>query len=260
MLKATSMPWLQRALAFLSIILVWQVVVWLRLIPVLYLPSVDTVAVALISLVRSGELLHAEILTLARALAGLGLTIAIAIPLAGLSSMYKPFRNAIRPIAELVRPLPPAALVPMTVFALGSNMKLYMFVVCMVAIWPTYLSALSALEGSEDVLRQTGRSFGCNRLELLRDVLLPQALPTIFIGIRLSASISLIGVVVAEMLAGHSGIGHLLFQKAFAVRVPDVFAITLICGLNGMLFNQGVNFLRNSICGWHVQFSVEAAA
>lgn len=254
------MVWLRRGFAILTLLLIWQIVVWMNVIPPQYLPPVHTAALALSDMLKSGELLEAELMTISRALAGLGLTLALALPLAGLSAICKPFQAALQPIAELVRPLPPAALVPITVFALGSNMKLYLLVVCLVAMWPTYLSAVAAFEGIEDVLRQTGRSFGCNRLQLLRDVLFPQALPAIFVGIRISASISLIAVVVAEMLGGHSGLGHLLFQKAFAVRVPDVFAITLICGLNGMVFNQGVNLVKNYVCGWHTQFRAEATA
>jgi ABC-type nitrate/sulfonate/bicarbonate transport system permease component len=110
------------------------------------------------------------------------------------------------------------------------------------------------------VLLRTGRAFGCDRLALVRSIVLPQALPQIFIGVRIAASISLIGSVVTDLFAGQDGLGYLLFERAFALRIPDVLALTVLCGINGMLFNQMVLTLRRIFIGWHEQMMAEAAA
>ena len=110
------------------------------------------------------------------------------------------------------------------------------------------------------MLLRTGRAFGCNKPALIRDIVLPQALPQIFIGIRIAATISLIGSVVTDFFAGQDGLGYLLFERAFALRIPDVFALTLLCGVNGMVFNEMVLVLRRLIIGWHVQMMREATA
>jgi hypothetical protein len=73
-----------------------------------------------------------------------------------------------------------------------------------------------------------------------RGILLPNGLPQIFIGVRIAASVSLIGSVVTDLFAGQDGLGYLLFERAFALRVPDVLAPTVLRGLSGMLFNQMV--------------------
>jgi ABC-type nitrate/sulfonate/bicarbonate transport system permease component len=97
-------------------------------------------------------------------------------------------------------------------------------------------------------------------LELIRSVVLPQALPQIFIGIRIAATVSLIGSVVTDLFAGQDGLGYLLFERAFALRIPDVFALTVLCGINGMIFNQMVLVLRRFVIGWHEQMMAEATA
>ena len=97
-------------------------------------------------------------------------------------------------------------------------------------------------------------------MELIRSIVLPQALPQIFIGIRIAATVSLIGSVVTDLFAGQDGLGYLLFERAFALRIPDVFALTVLCGINGMLFNQMVLVLRRFIIGWHEQMMAEATA
>jgi len=66
--------------------------------------------------------------------------------------------------------------------------------------------------------------------------------------------------VVTDLFAGQDGLGYLLFERAFALRIPDVFALTVLCGINGMLFNQMVLVLRRFIIGWHEQMMAEAAA
>lgn len=85
-------------------------------------------------------------------------------------------------------------------------------------------------------------------------------MPQIFIGIRIAATVSLIGSVVTDLFAGQDGLGFLLFERAFALRIPDVFALTVLCGLNGMVFNEMVMVLRRLVIGWHERMIAEAAA
>ena len=99
----------------------------------------------------------------------------------------------------------------------------------------------------------TGRMFGLNNWQLLWQVKLPAALPEIFTGIRYAATISLIAVIVAEMLAGRDGIGFMIFKKAFALRTPEVFGLMFLVALNGVLLNGLVSLLRRGLTGWHIK-------
>ena len=204
--------------------------------------------------------MRAVALTLLRALAGFALTVPLGIALGVLGVLVPIFQRMLRPWTELLRPLPPAAIIPISVFAIGFGLKLYLFIIVFAAVWPVYFNTVAAFSGTNDVLLRTGRAFGCDRLELVRSIVLPQALPQIFIGVRIAASVSLIGSVVTDLFAGQDGLGYLLFERAFALRVPDVLALTVLCGINGMLFNQMVLMLRRLVIGWHEQMMAEAAA
>jgi len=160
----------------------------------------------------------------------------------------------------LLRPMPPAAIIPISVFAIGFGLKLYLFTIVFAALWPVYFNTVAAFSGTSEVLLRTGRAFGCSRPALIARVVLPNALPQIFIGIRIAAAISLLVSVVTDMFAGQDGLGYLLFERAFALRIPDVFALTLLCGLDGMAFNEMVLILRRLVIGWHVRMTAEAAA
>ena len=254
------MIWIERLVSLLAIVILWQAAVSIEIVPEQYLPGPMTVVAALFDLVQSGEAIDAEVLTLSRALFGLAVTLPLGIGLAVLAWLLRPVRLALQPVLELLRPIPPAAIVPVTIFMIGFGMELYLFTIVFVTVWPIYLNTLAALDGVNDVQLQTGRAYGCSRAELVRSIVLPQALPQIFVGIRIAAAISLIAAVVTELLTGRDGIGYLLFSKAFALRIPEVFALTLLCGLNGILLNQLVNFARSFFIGWHIRMTAEAAS
>jgi ABC-type nitrate/sulfonate/bicarbonate transport system permease component len=254
------MIWLRRLLALGLVLAVWQVAVWLQVAPERYLPSPVRAAEALARILTSPEDMRAVALTLLRALAGFALTVPLGIALGILGVLLPVFQRMLKPWTELLRPLPPAAIIPISVFAIGFGLKLYLFIIVFAAIWPVYFNTVAAFSGTNEVLLRTGRAFGCDRWALMRSIVLPQALPQIFIGVRIAASVSLIGSVVTDLFAGQDGLGYLLFERAFALRVPDVLALTVLCGINGMLFNQMVLILRRLIIGWHEQMMEEAAA
>lgn len=243
---------------FLVLLVVWQTLVSLETIPRQFLPSVPDTVAALAGLVISSDALHAEMLTLVRAITGLFLSVIFGISLAILGSIIVPIRHMLEPITELLRPIPPAAIVPTAIFKLGVGAPLYFFVITISAMWPVYLSTIAAITAVNPTLVQTGRSFGCGRFALLFRILLPSALPDIFVGIRIAAGISLIATVVTEMLSGRNGIGYLLFYKAFALQVADVIALTVICGLNGIALTQSVRLIRNTCMRWHVRMMSES--
>lgn len=254
------MIWVRRLLALAIVLAIWQAAVWLEVAPERYLPSPLSSAQALGRILTSPEDMQAVGLTLARALAGFALTVPLGIALGVLGVLVPVFQRMLKPWTELLRPLPPAAIIPISVFAIGFGLKLYLFIIVFAAVWPVYFNTVAAFSGTNEVLLRTGRAFGCDRWALMKSIVLPNALPQIFIGVRIAASVSLIGSVVTDLFAGQDGIGYLLFERAFALRVPDVLALTVLCGINGMLFNQMVLMLRRLIIGWHEQMMAEAAA
>jgi ABC-type nitrate/sulfonate/bicarbonate transport system permease component len=243
--------WLRRLMALVFIVAVWQIGVWLQVAPERFLPPPADVAAAVVTMFTSAEDTHAQALTVMRARAGFALTVPLGIALGVLGALVPAFQKALRPWTELLRPTPPAAIIPISVFAIGLGTKLYLFIIVFAAVWPVYFNTVAAIAGTSEVLLRTGRAFGCSRLALVATVVLPSAMPQIFIGIRIAATISLIGSVVTDMFAGQDGLGYLLFERAFALRIPDVFALTLLCGIDGMLFNELVLVLRRLAIGWH---------
>lgn len=236
-------------------LLCWQAIYGLGIVPEKYFPSIFTVTSAFWQMLESGELVKGEALTLSRALVGLVGAASLGIVLAILSDLSPVFGRGFRYISDAVQPIPPAAVVPMAVFSLGLGMKLYAFIIILVTVWPTYVNGVAALAAVSPVQINTGRSFGCSKLELLRRIKLPAAMPEIFTGIRYAATIALIAVIVSEMLAGRDGLGFMIFKKSFANRTADVFALMFAVAITGVVINAAVSLLRNAVVGWHKQMS-----
>jgi len=230
---------------------IWELVSRLGLLPSEFFPPLTTVFVKLYSAVVSGEVLQAEWLTLARAISGASIAVFTAISCAILTSTFRTCDALFAPIAEFLRPLPPAALIPISIFFLGIGPGLFLFTIALAAVWPIYINATNALRSVDRTLIETPRSFGCGRWTTLWQIRLPNAMPEIITGTRIGVGIALLATVVVEMLAGRGGIGYLLFETAFSLRVAEMFGIMIVAGLNGILLNFLVVKLGRVFAGWH---------
>lgn len=246
---------LRTVICFLIVVACWQIVAWLSLVPERYFPGIPAIVAGFWSMLTSGELLAAEWRTLGRALMGLAGASVLGMGLAMVSGVSPAFRRGFAPIAALIQPIPPAALVPMAVFMLGLGPKLYAFIIILVTVWPPYFNSMAGLAGVAGEQVRSGRMLGMSQWQILWQIRLPAALPEIFAGIRYAATISLIATVVAEMLAGHDGLGFMLIRKAFAIRIPEVYALMFVCALNGIVINAIVNALRWQFTGWHMRMT-----
>ncbi len=250
MTKFKSKPW-HAALGFAGLLIEWQVIVALAWVPQEYLPGVPAVASALSDYLGSADFWHNEGLTLARAFGGLLLATVTALFAAILAARYKLVDRALTPLIEIMLSLPPAALVPLAIFGLGLGWKLFAFIIWFSAFWYIYAIAIDALRTSEPVQRYVARTLGYGRWEVLLGVRLPAAMPEIFTGIRIAAAGCLMAAVAAEMLAGQNGLGFMLYDTAFSLQTPQMFALLFVAGLNGIVINKLVMVLRRPLAGWH---------
>jgi ABC-type nitrate/sulfonate/bicarbonate transport system permease component len=120
-------------------------------------------------------------------------------------------------------------------FGIDNSMKV--FIVGLGCFFPILLSTYGGVLGVDPVLTDTGRTFGLSRLQALRQIVLPAALPSVLTGMRVSLGLALIIVVVAEMITGNSGIGYFILDRQRVFRVPEMFAGIFTLGLLGYTIN-----------------------
>lgn len=243
--------WMKPCIGFLAGCAVWQFTVWSGHVPKEFMPGVGTVFEALVGELRSDEFWQNEPLTLMRTLIGLIAAVALGFAAALLAARHRIVEDAFRPVVNIMRSLPPAAIVPLSIFALGLGMKLFIFIVCFSGVWTVYVSATTALADNEPVQLRSARTLGYSEWEILWQVRIPAAMPAMLTGVRLSVADCLIATIAAEMLAGSNGIGYMLYDSAFSMHIADTFALLVVAGFNGLIFNQVVLRLRAVTVPWH---------
>lgn len=184
----------------------------------------------------------------------LGLLIAavVGVVLGGLmGAVSTVFELFILPV-EILRPLPSIAIGPLLVLLMGAGMLPLSLTVGVACTWPILFNSMYAVRAVDPVAIQTARTLHVSSLGILTQVRLPAALPFMFTGIRVAASIGLIVAVSAELLFGSgSGIGgYILLASTSASNLDAVYAATLVAGVLGVLVSAFFAAVDKLAFGW----------
>jgi ABC-type nitrate/sulfonate/bicarbonate transport system permease component len=226
-------------LLIVALLLLWELASAQMWIDQVSMPRVSTIAYSWLQNISGGALLQSLAPTLWRIGAGFGLATLVAVPLGLLMGSVPFVYRLFEPITEFIRPIPSSAYIPVAILFLGIDNEMKIFVVFLACVFPILLNTYSGVRGIDSVLIDTGRTFGVSWLRALWSIVLPASLPSILTGMRISLGISLIVAVVAEMIAGSSGIGYFILDMQRVFRVPEMFAGIFTLGILGF----GINFL-----------------
>ena len=94
------------------------------------------------------------------------------------------------------------------------------------------------------------RVYGASRLTVFRRVVLPGAVPSIFVGLRLSATTALLLLIASEMIGANQGIGFRVMNAQYNFQIPLMFAAIVVLALLGLAANYTLVFLQRRICRW----------
>jgi len=242
---------LQAILGLAGFLLAWEALARTGALPENLFPHVAEVARAFAGLVVDGELTAAAFHTLLRAVAGLAISVLLALAFGMVSALSPLVRRMLGPFVDVCRTLPPAALVPLLVFALGLGARMFMVVIVCSALWPIYLAVVAGLTQTEPLQLATARSFGASPAWVVARVRLPAAMPAICAGVRVGLGLSLMATIASEMIAGSDGIGFLLLDTAFSLRIPEMYATLAAAGLLGLALNSAVLAVQRPIILWY---------
>jgi len=222
---------------FAGVLLTWQVLSATNLVDPVVLPRVSAIINALVNDFANGELPRQLLPTLWRVFAGFSLAALIAVPLGLLMGTVPFVYRLLEPTTEFMRPIPSSAYIPVAILFLGIENEMKIFVVILSCVFPILLNTYSGVRGIDVVLIDTGRTFGVSRIKNLVQIISPAALPSIFTGMRISLGLALIVSVVAEMIAGNSGIGYFILNMQNIFHISEMYAGIFTLGVVGFLIN-----------------------
>ena len=239
-----------RSIAILTLLAVWEILPRLHLVEPAFLPPLSEVLATGWQLVLSGELLSHVNASLSRSLLGFALAIATGIPLGLLMGWYKGFERTISPLLEALRNTASLALLPVFILLLGIGEASKISLIVYACSWPILLNTLSGVRNVDPLLVKFGRTMGLSPYQLFRKVILPAAVPTIFVGIRLAGATSLVVLVAAEMIGAKAGLGYLIIYSQYNFQIPHMYlGIITITGI-GLLFNSLLQHIEARFTSW----------
>jgi ABC-type nitrate/sulfonate/bicarbonate transport system permease component len=220
------------------------------------MPRVSTIFMSWFHSIAGGPLLKQILPSLGRIFSGFFIAAFLALPIGLLMGTVPFIYRLLEPLTEFLRPIPSSAYVPIAILFLGIDEEMKVFIVVLGCFFPILLNTYDGVRGIDQVLVDTGRTFGLSRAKTLVQIILPAALPSILTGMRISLGVALIVVVIAEMIAGNSGIGYFILDRQRVFRVSEMFAGIFSLGLLGYL----LNFIFLRIEGYFLRWRTTNAA
>jgi sulfonate transport system permease protein len=254
-------PRLDAALPYLvpvGLILIWQVASSLGLIGNRLMPAPTSVAVAGWDKIASGELLDNIEVSGLRAISGLVVGGSIGFLLGLANGLSRTSFTLTDTTFQMIRTIPNLALIPLVILWFGIGEEAKLFLTSLGVFFPIYLNTLHGVRTVDPQLIEMGRVYGMDRQTLLRRVILPGALPSIFVGLRYALGVMWLTLIVAETIAAQSGVGYMAMQAREFMLIDVVVLSIVIYALLGKLADVVARALERACLAWHPAYQKKA--
>lgn len=200
---------------------------------------------------EKGHLFPAHIRTTAvEAIAGIGAAAAGGVILAVLIASIPIVRRVLYPIAVTSQTIPMIVLAPLLVVWLGLGIEPKVTVVGLVCFFPIVVSTVDGLASADREMVALVRSMGASRLEVLRHVLIPSAVPSFFAGLKIAAAYAVIGAIFGEWVGAQSGLGIFIIRSRSAYQTDQIFAAIVVIALLSIALFVAVHLLARVASPW----------
>ena len=228
------------------------VVVWYALVEVGLvgeLPGPVPVIVAAIELVPNPEV-HASIIASFRHIyVPYVLAAVLGVPLGIAIGWNQTFNDLVFPSLEILRPVPPIAWLPIVILVLPTTVQGIMFITFLGAFFPIILNTVAGVRSiGEDYIRAV-QCLGGSRSQVIREVVVPAALPSIHTGLIFGMGLAWINLVAAEMIASE-GLGRFVWVSYTSSTFPNILFSVLVIGALGYASSEVVRWLGNKKLQW----------
>jgi NitT/TauT family transport system permease protein len=209
----------------------------------------SAIAVAFVEALQDGSILTATRDTLIPAFAGLMIGGAIGLAFGIALGIFHVFDRLMEVTIEAIRPIPSIALLPIALIALGFGYRMEIIIVAFACVWPVLILSRAAVGEIEPRLIEVSRALRLSPADRVRKVIIPAALPRIFLAFRLAAGIALIVAVTVEIAINPIGLGAAIMTAQQALRPDLMLAYLLWVGMTGYLLNTALVVAQRHLFG-----------
>lgn len=218
-----------------------------------YFPPLRDILTALWSDLASGLLIgHLEV-SLGNLAAGLAIATVLGVAAGLLIGEMETLRRITSPTLNFFRAVPPAAIVPIVIIALGVGAAPKIFIIALGCFWPILLNTIDGVRGTSAAVRETARAYRIPAHLVVFRVALPAAMPQIMAGIRVALSVGLVLMVISEFFGADAGVGFYITEASTRFATRQAWAGTILVGILGYLLSAGFLIVERQVLAWYFQ-------
>lgn len=213
-------------------ILLWEVGLYARILGLLrlVLAAPTTIIAKALYYLEKGYLQIYTVATLKRFLAGFAIALVLGIPLGFSLGLFRRSYEWTEPILNFLRMIPPVAVLPFAIVWLGIGEGPAVFVIMLGCFFPIFLNTLKGVKETETIHLEVALTLGGDRLDLLRHVIIPSAMPTIMTGVRIGFGIGWVVLISSEIAGADKGLGFMIEGARKLLDIPSIFVgMMMIC-------------------------------
>ncbi len=237
-------------LPIIVVSVLWEFISRSGFVNVALFPPPSKVVVALWGMIVSGTLITDLVDSLWRLIVGLALGSAIGVILGLITGRSKAFARVLNPIIQVLRPLPPVAIIPLIIVWFGIDDGAKIFSIAFAVFFPVWIGAYLGAQQIPQTFLWSARLFTISKFKMFREVIFPASLPFIVSGIRIAIAIGFVMVFVSELSGASSGLGYRISISSLSYRIDEMIAALIVLGALGALTDQLFVFTTHKFFPW----------
>ncbi|WP_243207169.1 ABC transporter permease [Mediterraneibacter hominis] len=186
------------------------------------------------------------------AMIGFFLALIVGLPLGLLMGWYRPLDKLVKPIFELIRPLPPIAWIPIVIVLLGIGTVAKSFIIFFTTFVPIVINSYTGIRETNQVYINYAKTCGYSNWRIFWTIGIPSAMPLAFAGMVIALGNGWGTLIAAEMLASSSGLGYMIFMGRNYGRIDIIIAGMLVIGLIGLGLTTALSKIENYVLKWRI--------
>lgn len=184
-------------------------------------------------------------------LAGLSISIVLGVSLGVLLGLSSYVAVAVGPVLQFMRYLPAVAVLPLAIQLIGIGQDMRITIIVLGALWPILLNTIDGVRGIPQAFVDVARSNRVRTVDWIFRIVIPNASPQIFAGIRASLAVSVILMFASELLGASRGIGYFILEAQRQFSIPEMWSGMLVLGIIGYGLNLILLVIEHYLLAWH---------
>ena len=242
--------WTSSALVFVAMLAAWQHVTGAGLIHRIILPSPGAVLEAAPRILLDRDFPEHLGTTLLEIFIGFALGSLLGLGMGMAMAMSPLLRKAFFPLAVAFQETPRVILAPLIIVWFGFGWESKVVQAIILAFFPVLINTLVGLLLTEENAIKLMRSLGATRWQTFTMLRFPDALPTIFAGVKTALTFAMIGAIISEFVGAEAGLGHLLYRYNYELRIPEAYVLIITLSILGIILFLAIEWLDKKLVFW----------